>query len=34
MTASVSTTCACPTADGIDVGLEAKISFTTGFTGQ
>ncbi len=23
-----------PTADGIDVGLEAKISFTTGFTGQ
>src|SRR4051812_1202309 len=22
-----------PTADGIDVGLEAKISFTTGFTG-
>jgi regulator of protease activity HflC (stomatin/prohibitin superfamily) len=23
-----------PTADGIDVGLEAKISFTTAFTGQ
>src|SRR5215204_163568 len=23
-----------PSADGIDVGLEAKISFTTGFTGQ
>jgi hypothetical protein len=23
-----------PTADGIDVGLEAKISFTTGFTGR
>ena len=23
-----------PTADGIDVGLEAKISFTTGFTGD
>src|SRR5215208_5268578 len=23
-----------PTSDGIDVGLEAKISFTTAFTGQ
>src|SRR5215208_3882892 len=23
-----------PTADGIDIGLEAKISFTTGFTGE
>jgi regulator of protease activity HflC (stomatin/prohibitin superfamily) len=23
-----------PTADGIDVGLEAKVSFTTAFTGQ